>query len=66
MKKLEKDQGQLEHASKPGIAVESFTQSDLNKGLIIYFSPKEIGVHPKEFLFTFIGRNFFGKFFYLP
>jgi hypothetical protein len=39
-----------------------FTQSDLNKGLILYFSPKEIGVYPKEFLFTFIGKKYFKNF----
>jgi hypothetical protein len=52
---LEKNQGLLEHANSPGVPIETFTQNDLNKGLILYSSPKEIGVSPQEFLFTFIG-----------
>ena len=55
IKGLEKNQGQLEHASRPGVPIETFTQNDLNRGLIIYHSPREIGVSPVEFSFTFIG-----------
>lgn len=56
IKSLEKDQGQLEHVNKPGVSVQTFTQQDLNAGLILYYSPKEIGISPREFLFTFIGK----------
>ncbi len=58
IKNLEKNQGLLEHANSPGVPIETFTQNDLNKGLILYSSPKEIGVSPQEFLFTFIGITF--------
>ncbi len=56
VKGLENEHGHLEHADRPGISIDTFTQSDLNKGLILYVSPKEIGVHPKELFFTFIGN----------
>lgn len=55
IKSLEKDQGQLEHANRPGVSVQTFTQHDLNAGHILYYSPKEIGAAPREFFFTFIG-----------
>ena len=57
IKSLGKNEGQLEHANYPGIPIETFTQKDLNKGLILYHSPKEIGPNPKEFFFTFVVTN---------
>lgn len=57
IKSLAKGEGQLEHANHPGIPIETFTQKDLNKGLILYHSPKEIGPNPKEFFFTFVVTN---------
>ena len=57
LKGLEKDQGQLEHANKPGSSIDTFTQADLNKGLVLYYSPKEIGTVPRDFLFTFVVTN---------
>ena len=57
IKKLEKTHGQLEHSSNPGVSIETFSQNDLNKGYVLYHSPKEIGIHPKEFSFTFIVTN---------
>ena len=56
IKNLEENVGQIEHASNPGVAINNFTQGDLNKGLILYSSPKEIGLYPREFYFTFIGK----------
>ena len=55
IKPLEKNQGQLEHSTKPGVPVEIFTQNDLNRGFVLYHSPREIGIYPKDFAFTFIG-----------
>jgi hypothetical protein len=57
IKSLEKNQGQIEHAKKPGLPIETFTQSDLNKGLILYYSPKEIGTQSRDFFFTFVVTN---------
>ncbi len=57
IKRLEKDQGQLEHAESPGVAIDTFSQEQLNKGHILYNSPKEIGITTKEFSFTFIVSN---------
>ncbi|CAF0709358.1 unnamed protein product [Brachionus calyciflorus] len=57
IKTLDKSQGQLEHAANPGIPIDTFTQADLNKGLILYHSPKEIGVNVREFFFTFVVTN---------
>lgn len=57
IKSLEKNQGHLEHANTPGVAIETFSQNDLNKGLVLYHAPKKIGVYPIEFLFTFIVTN---------
>lgn len=57
IKSLGKREGQLEHANHPGIPIETFTQKDLNKGMILYHSPKEIGPNPKEFFFTFVVTN---------
>ena len=57
IKKLGKEQGQLEHASNPGVSIDTFSQHELNKGSILYHSPKEIGLHTKEFSFTFIVTN---------
>lgn len=62
IKGLEKNQGQLEHSGKPGVPIDTFTQSDLNKGLILYYSPREIGTIAKDFMFTFVGKNFFSLF----
>jgi hypothetical protein len=63
IKPLEKNQGQLEHSSKPGVPVEIFTQNDLNRGFVLYHSPREIGIYPKDFAFTFIGMCKQNKFF---
>lgn len=57
IKALDKAQGQIEHVNQPGIAIEKFTQNDLNKGFILYRSPKEIGVNPREFTFSFVGKH---------
>lgn len=57
IKNLDRNQGQLEHSTRPGISLETFTQSDLNKGHILYHAPKEIGFYPKEFSFSFIVTN---------
>ena len=56
IKALDKAQGQIEHVNQPGIPIEKFTQNDLNKGFILYRSPKEIGVNPREFTFSFVGK----------
>lgn len=64
MKPLEKNQGQLEHSSKPGVHIEVFTQNDLNRGLILYHSPREVGIYPKDYTFTFIGELFLLLFFF--
>jgi hypothetical protein len=58
IKLLEKNQGHLEHANTPGVAIETFSQHDLNKGLVLYHAPKKIGINPIEFSFTFIGKTF--------
>jgi len=50
-------QGQLEHSNNPGVSIDTFSQHDLNKGYILYHSPKEIGIHTKDFSFTFIVTN---------
>jgi hypothetical protein len=63
IKPLEKNQGQLEHNSKPGVPVEIFTQNDLNRGFVLYHSPREIGIYPKDFAFTFIGMCKLNTFF---
>ncbi len=57
IKPLEKTQGQLEHSSRPGVSIQTFTQNDLNKGYVLYNAPKEVGVNPKEFSFTFVGKH---------
>lgn len=56
IKGLDKAQGQIEHVNQPGLAIEKFTQNDLNRGFILYRSPKEIGVNPREFTFSFVGK----------
>ena len=40
IKPLDLDQGQLEHAQRPGLAIHTFTQRDLNKGLVLYSAPR--------------------------
>ncbi len=54
---MEKNQGHLEHANQPGISIDTFSQYDLNKGLVLYHAPKKIGIYPIEFSFTFIVMN---------
>jgi hypothetical protein len=57
IKPLGRNQGQLEHSNNPGVSIDTFSQHDLNKGYILYHSPKEIGIHTKDFSFTFIVTN---------
>jgi hypothetical protein len=57
IKALERAQGQLEHKSRPGVVIDTFTQADLNRGLVMYQAPKEIGTAARDFLFTFVGKS---------
>jgi hypothetical protein len=61
IKPLERNQGQLEQKSRPGVSVDTFTQAELNRGLVLYVAPKEIGTVARDFLFTFVGKWNFNK-----